>query len=436
MARNYSEGSILVTVLIVMTVLSISLTSLLKLSTHHFLSTQNAVNREQALYLAESGIELASLYFLNNADLLPALTTQAGDIGDGTFLYAVTNSGFRQCDIYAEGEINGVKRAIQIEGLRNATYGEFAFFAQDNRGIYFKSGEKFFGRIHTDSTPYFTGNPVFKDEFSTKASDYGGSIDQVEFKGGFTLNEQNAGDIAEVDFSGMRDFADEHDEGLLLRGATEITFDGEDILITNQDKKWNNQRITLNPEQLIYVERKGQLQGTVSMNGGTLDGRVTIVAESDIMINNHLEYRVNPLDSNAVAQAEAEGIKADDALGLISGDDVIISQSAPRTGITIHATIMATGAKSHGMDHGSFFVEGLLPGHPNDYRGFINLVGGVVQETRGGVGYFDIESGTTESGYEKNYSFDTRFTSIPPPYYPPLETKLTYVSWKEVVPES
>lgn len=292
--------------------------------------------------------------------------------------------------------------------------------------------------------------------------------------------DTDLGSMADVDFSRIKDFASTYDEteALLLTAKTEIEFDGDQMLITNAEKGWDKKSITMNAEQLIYIQdgtgasaeptyeyvgkRKGDYNwasrgryyyyagknkgyydiitgggeqaGTLTMNGGIIDGRVTIVTEGDISINDHIEYAINPTDEDAVAEAketakalaEANGEEyneddvVNDALGIISGGNVIIPTSAPNN-INIHASIMATGTQSDGSD-GSFYVDNHNTGSE---RGYINLVGGIVQRIRGAVGLTD---GTA---YRKRYTFDTRFAGRPPPYFPPLQSGLTFESWQE-----
>ena len=480
------NGSILITILIVMLILSITMGSLLTLSSQYFYSTQHKIDSETAFYLAEAGIEAACIYVTEQGSLLPNLHKNNATVGDGTFDYKIEKTGFYECDITATGEVNGKRRSILLSGVRSATYAKFAFFAEDNGSIYFKSGEEFFGHIHTDTTPWFSGNPIFNDVFTTKSSGYSGSISSVDFKNGFKTNK-DMGSMADVDFSTMKTFAQSYpDEALLLTGETEIEFNGDQMLITNAEKGWENESITMSAEQMIYIQDgsvnstekyykfvgswngnyKKQNEeyiligfgkqnakyilktktitedspGTLALNGGIIDGRVTIVTEDDISINDHIIYNLNPLDEDAVneaiAEAKAEALTngkdfdADDvvkdALGLISGDDVIITGSAPDH-INIHATIMATGATS--SDDGSFYVYNYRNYSP---RGYINLLGGIVQQKRGPVGLFNRDTGTNLASYDKKYTFDARFERKPPPNFPPLQSGLTYERWQEI----
>lgn len=487
------DGSILLTILLVMFILSLTMGSLLTLSSQYFYSTQHPIDSESAFYLAEAGIEAACSYVTEVGSLLPSSYSDNGTVGDGSFDFTITKTDFYECDIVATGEVNGKKRSIKLEGVRSATYAKFAFFAEDNGSIYFKSGEEFFGHIHTDTKPWFSGNPIFNDVFTTKANGYAGNKSSVDFKEGFLTNK-DMGSMADVDFNTMKTFAQNYpSDALLLTGETEIEFNENKMLITNADREWDKKSITMSDEQMIYIQDgtidteeeyysyvgnwKGnyayyggyyngvyygyyytgfgknhgkyikktktvtkESPGTLDLNGGVIDGRVTIVAEDDISINDHIVYSLNPLDEDAVAEAiadaKAEAIAngtdfdkdkvVNDALGLISGDDVIITGSAPNN-INIHATIMATGAKS--SNDGSFYVSNYRNYSP---RGYINLLGGIVQQERGAVGSFNSSTGKTTASYNKHYTFDARFESSPPPYFPPLQSGLTYESWQEI----
>lgn len=536
------NGSILITVLVVLFVLSSVLGGVLTLSMQYYSLAEARIDREQAIYLAEAGIEAACQYVSEQGTMMPDEHSASGSIGAGSFSYTIEekDNSFYEYDITAQGEVSDSARAIEVSGVRAATYAEFAFWVLDNGSIYFKSDEYFYGKIHTGSMPWFSGDPYFQDPFTTEASSYGGSIQNVTFDSGFYTETSN-GDMADVDFDDMKTFAQTYpDTALLLSGATELTFDGTQVLITNEANGWDDEPYTLADEQLIYIasgyytetsyvtnetttyttnssytsyetnsvltyttnyvtsyatnvvyegqettwvtitDKNGKtktkkekvdvystnivevvtaeiesgyttqitesvaydiesstetvvttvtgateyLDGTLELNGGSLDGRLTIVTDDDIYINNHVEYAVDPLDD------EANDADKDDALGLISGDDVIITGAAPDD-INIHASIMATGTQS--SDDGSFYVDNYSSYSP---RGYINLLGGIVQEDRGAVGAFSTYTGQTTRSYAKNYIFDERFEGDPPPYFPPLQSKMTFESWKEVTPES
>jgi hypothetical protein len=62
--------------------------------------------------------------------------------------------------------------------------------------------------------------------------------------------------------------------------------------------------------------------------------------------------------------------------------------------------------------------------------GTLTVYGGIVQLTRGAVGTVN-GSGTISTGYVKNYSYDSRFLTKPPPDYPVISGKVNFSQWQE-----
>lgn len=242
---------------------------------------------------------------------------------------------------------------------------------------------------------------------------YGGSLEGVDFQRGFQLNSEQ-GDIGQVDFSELRSLAGTF--GLVLEGETTIRLNGDSVRISNSRRGWSNKKVDLGEDELIYVQstyygsyRRGKVN--LYSGGKKLNGRLSIVADDDILINDHLEIADDDADS-------------DDALGLISKDDVWITSSAPNN-LRIDAAIMATGQAYN--NNGSFGVLDYNRGYP---RGTLNIRGGIVQEVRGAVGTFSRSSGRDLTGFRKNYTFDERFATMPPPYFPPVSDQVRFEGWK------
>lgn len=97
-------------------------------------------------------------------------------------------------------------------------------------------------------------------------------------------------------------------------------------------------------------------------------------------------------------------------LGLVS-KDVRISDTAPRN-LEINAVCLAGGDNTAS---GSFYVEDYDDKTPT---GTLTVLGGIIQKNRGPVGTFNSSTGQTTTGYVKNYSYDPRLATDPPPYYP------------------
>lgn len=169
---------------------------------------------------------------------------------------------------------------------------------------------------------------------------------------------------------------------------------------------------TLNPgfRGVVFVDGRMVVSGTVR-------GRLTLAATGNIIIADDLVYDTDP--GSGTCQ---------DLLGLFSGGRVIVADNmlnAPREPDTdqgyytyddtsdeyIHASILA-------LDQ--FMVEnpgdGSTDAEPCNGtpwgRGCLAVTGGLIQDTRGIVGY------GYGSGYIKRYTHDTCAFTAPPPYFP------------------
>ena len=106
----------------------------------------------------------------------------------------------------------------------------------------------------------------------------------------------------------------------------------------------------------------------------------------------------------------------------------MVTTSAPDN-LRIYAHILATGVVTpDSSTDGSFYVE------DHDIRspsGNLIVHGGIAQDNRGAVGTFYTSSGVLASGFNKQYTYDTRFTVNPPPFYPPLSDAYVWDRWRE-----
>ena len=187
------------------------------------------------------------------------------------------------------------------------------------------------------------------------------------------------------------------------------------MLITNERMGWVSHTVAIGTDQLVYIQ-EATSGNTSTMAAktyvhGTLDGRVTIASEDDIMITDHIRYANTSSTS-------------DDALGLISKDDVWVTTAAPDN-LDVYAAILAAG--QYESDRGSFGVLEYYSGSP---RGDLHVYGSIVQDQRGAVGTFSETSGPV-SGYTKQYTFDSRFSAVAPPYYPTVNSKVRFNGWSE-----
>ena len=190
--------------------------------------------------------------------------------------------------------------------------------------------------------------------------------------------------------------------------------------------------LSLPPNGVIYVQTvpasgSDPNHGTCSGSGcngdanvlGTLAGQLTIVAQNDIIIKGNLVYHTYPGGT--------------DVLGLIANNDVDVyhpvnssgvNQSGSITDPTIDAAILALGH--------SFYVQNWTKGAP---LGNLTVNGVITQEFRGAVGTFSGTPPVIQTGYNKNYTYDTRLKYLSPPYFlSPQQSAWQRISYSELMP--
>lgn len=426
------KGSVLLGVMGFLFLATGLVATILVLGSTHRKIAQRQVNMEQAMYVAEAGLERGARFMESNVVVITGSSTGntngSGSVGAGTYDFVISRANTTTYNLTSTGTVNSVRRTVSILRVYQPTYAEFALWSSNNASLYFKDGEVFNGHVHSDGTLYFDnsgGGPIFHSFVTSLASSTVGDITGIEFDKGLTLNSFQ-GSMADVNFSDstkpspLKDIATS--SGLVLDGNTTLTFNGGTLSIINVRKYGNLTPHSYTPptEGIIYIKTSNTgsastQAGIAYLTGGSVNGRLTVVTEADIYIQGNITYASDP-----VAHPNS-----DDALGLISKSDVWVDTSAPND-VVIDAAIIATGQGS-GTD-GSF---GVINYDSGAARGNLNLYGGIVQLIRGPVGQFNTSSGKTTHGYAKNYSYDPRFINNPPPYYPTIANKVEFSQWQE-----
>jgi len=140
---------------------------------------------------------------------------------------------------------------------------------------------------------------------------------------------------------------------------------------------------------------------------GTLNGRLTIAAENNIIISNDIKY------------AGGRGAGSDDMLGLVANNFVEIMHPVNNGGNNLNYLPGGVAFRDPHIDAAilsvehSFRVQNHREGHP--FNDPIDLFGTIAQLYRGPVGTFSGSS--TASGYEKDYKYDPRLEFISPPHF-------------------
>jgi hypothetical protein len=428
------EGSVLLGVACFLFLAVGLVLTILSLGSNHRKVSVEQVNMEQAMYVAEGGLERGAGFMALPANLTAIVTSSTGNtngsgsLGAGTYAFVITRSNATTYNLVATGIVNGVQRTVSLQRIYQPSYAEFSLWSQTNGPIYFVNGEVFNGQVHADDMLYFDvagGGPVFHAAVTSNAGTYSirnGSISAVTFDQGLLLNSPQ-GTMADANFTDstkvncLKDTASS--AGLVLQGNTTITFNGGTLSIINTRAGWTTAHTYTPPaEGIIYVANAtsgSALSGTVYFVGGKVTGRMSIVSEADMTIGGSITYTTDPRTTPS----------STDALGLITKSDVWVGPSAPND-VEIDAAIMATGQSSTPGDSGSFSVVNYNSGLP---RGDLTIYGGIVQKLRGPVG--QTSGGVPSHGFTKNYSYDPRFINNPPPYYPTIQSEVKFSQWRE-----
>jgi len=140
-------------------------------------------------------------------------------------------------------------------------------------------------------------------------------------------------------------------------------------------------------------------------------------AGKDVTITDNLQYKTPP-DADLPA-SHTSNLRAA-TLGVVA-EDIILASSTP-TEMTINGVMLAGGENTA---NGSFYNSDYAGKKKNN----LNILGGVIQKKRGPVGTFSQSSNTLQTGYNKNYRYDTRMVDSPPPFFP-TTGQFDILSWQ------
>ncbi len=322
---------------------------------------------------------------------------------------------FARYEVLSEGHVNGTVRGINIEGLRAMHWARFAFwYDTEALDLWFVGGERFAGAVHSNREMRFHSHNVnllgqthFEDRVTTTHNSIrvqNSSVNPV-FDRGISLGVPHQ-DTTAISFPEMRG-----DAALVLQGETDIGIIGTNLVVSNARQGWTDHMMPIPDEETIYVETattgaNASRPGNVNVSAPDgLEGRLTIIAERDIRIRDHIRYQTDP-----VQHPESR-----DALGLVARRHVTVETDAPDD-LDIFAHIIAAEGGFGVVDYNDT---------QRGPRGTLNVYGGIVNNVRQAVGT------TAGAGYAKNYVYDTRFLIEPPPGYPVLPHAYEWTRWRD-----
>jgi len=430
------KASAIILALLIIAALLIYSGAFVSLSINQNLSADVFKRRLQALNLAESGLDHA-LYWLRCQPSAPTYDTTnpwggVQSVAGGTYSAAIDDLGpiagnalVRKYKVTSTGTYGNFTRVLE-NYIKVGTFGAYLWWTNtevfDGQDVWFWTMDHLNGETHTNTHFNIFGNPVFEDtassvdpylyfyngsssnhitSYDVPTHPYYTDYDVPDFQGGTNLGAQyidmpeNATSLRSAASSG----------GIYLQGNSTVAFNSNGtIKVTNKNRSGCKYGCTLS------IPANGALfvnAGTLNLSG-TVNGRLTVGASYDIIVNGNIVYADDPRVNPA----------SDDSLGIISESDVVINDTIASSDLEIDAAIMALNK--------SFMLNNW---DSTSIKGTLEIYGGIIQKERGPVGTF-YSNGQKASGYSKNYTHDSRFTANPPPFMPNTGDYDT-LSWEE-----
>jgi hypothetical protein len=380
------------------------------------MSTYAASTQSHNLAITGANAGLARLY--QDTSWRGAQTQSLTGSLNGSFTYSVATGANGRPFLRSISLVNGPYETlrdtveVQFGANQNQSFTLFAWMTNFEGNVFWVTGDTVWGRVHSNGQMHMTGTPTFMEKLTTsKGIDpkLGAGVNNAVFKKGYETG------VAEIAFptdlsilsnaatSGGRMYTG--NVTVRLEGGTSADGDGYAVVYNNAGSK-------IDSFMLGSASFNGALGSTGRVDvSGTVDGRLSLFSTTDVYITDNIKYENRTSGSN-------------DILGLVSETNVTIADNtANQNDVFIDASIFARS--------GSFSAENYNKGK---LRGTVNILGSIVQQTRGAVGTFS--GSTIKTGFLKRYRYDDRLSdpNFRPPYFPGFITS-TYAisSWWESV---
>lgn len=395
-----------------------------RISTDSVGNMVNYYNEMIAHNIAVSGANLASNQIFIDPTWDDGYSNKS--FSGGTLNVSVQNSnGYKKIiKITSTGSYHGASNSV-IVTLSPSKFSKFAYFSESEGGaIWWNGTDTVWGPFHTQDVLRAAYRPVFFGKASSlKNIEYYENKNKNKHKpyflGGYEPGVNLPLPKDAVD--GLETFAD--DDGLKFSGKDTVY-----LYFVNDSLKYKYSYSasyttvylpTAANNGMIFVKNsvvrlKGTVKGqyTVACNNSTAseNGKGTVYLDDDIVYNKDPKLYPNSTD----------------LLGICAEKNVIVTDNKPNNkDINIQASIYC--------EKGGFSVQNYDRNKPVDgkviFRGNINLVGGIIQKTRGAVGTIG-SGGSIATGFAKRYKYDDRFLVASPPFFPGTGS-FEIVSWFE-----
>lgn len=310
--------------------------------------------------------------------------------------------------ITSTGTFNGKTETVSVI-LQPSKFSKFAYYSiSEGSSIYWISSDTVWGPFHTQDYLRVSGNPVFWGKATTKRDVVKNpSTSKPKFYGGFEKGVDLPLPLDGV--AQMETYADAGGYKFTGKDTVYLTFVNDSIKVKYA---WNGATTTyltssISSNGVIFakdavVRLKGTVSGQYSVVASGASPKGKIFLDDDIVYSS--DPRVNPA--------------SEDMLGIIAKNQILVTEnSANNNDINIHGSLYSESAGFGAQNYDTRPVSGN-----------INLLGGIIQNTRQAVGTFS--GSTINHGFAKRYRYDDRLMFSSPPMYPGTGS-FEIVSWLE-----
>jgi hypothetical protein len=337
---------------------------------------------------------------------------------------------------FGTGELQET-HTVEIK-LQPSSFSRFSYFSNKEKigssTIWWTSKDTVWGPFHTNDKLSINGDPVFQGKATSYLGIYKKRGSNPEFNGGYSQSSEKLPIPDDgVDLVGT----EAQDDGLYFNGhdTVYVEFKGDSLNFKYGKNK---------PDTTLYLPTAAP-NGTIFANAatvrlkGTVDGRYTIGASEETVTTTSGYWRWNRrrrryvwiertttsaqggkiyLDDDIVYKDNPMNGPSDDVLGIVAENEIFITDNAANAhDINIHASLFSQ-TKGFGSENYS----------SRSAAGYINLLGGITQESRMAVGTFS--GSRIVSGFSKRYRYDDRLMVLSPPSFPGTGN-FEVVSWFE-----
>ncbi len=308
------------------------------------------------------------------------------------------------------GSYEGKTAKVEVT-LSPSKFSRFAYFSvNEGSGIWWTENDTVWGPFHTQDYIRAYKHPVFYGKASTKKSlIYYSSKkkDEPNFYGGFETGVSLS--LPTDGLSPIEAEADSNGYKFTGKDTVYLTFAGDSLKFRYQNVKKDSTVLASSfaPNGVIFA------QNAILRIKGMVKGQYTVAAsgsgsQGNIYIDDDIVYSQNPQsDPNST-----------DLLGIVAKNNVLVTDNTPNhSDINIDASIYS--------ETGGFGAENYST---RPVSGDINLLGGIIQNTRQSVGTFNVYG--VQSGFNKRYMYDNRLLTVSPPAFPGTGS-YEIVSWLE-----